>query len=177
MKLDKRVKENALIGHCFNAEEMTKYIGQECYFADNIATFGILSNSIKRVLVNVDNDREYPYETKSNDDGGSLYYSFCLPTEFVEEKPKETKYIPFKTTHDLADAHLHLGYIINFVNTKFLDVVHRAMISEVTYDDNTEELIDITLGNTTYSFESLVNDYQFLDNNDTWVPFGKKVEK
>lgn len=172
MKLDARINKLSDILTCVNTEEAKQFIGQRGYFADNIALFDNLDErryAILEAIINSDNDLAF------RGYGGVSYWRYFIPE--CRLKPKETKYIQFETTHDLAEAHLQLGYIINFVNTKFLDVVHRAVISEVTYDDNTKELIDITLGNTTYSFESLFNDYQFLDSNGKWIPFGKKVKE
>ena len=170
MKLDKKVKENALIGHCFNAEEMTKYIGQECYFADDIATFGILSNSIKRVLVNVDNDREYPYETKSNDDDCSLYYSFCLPAEFVvEEKPKEKKYRPFADTKEFfIKTNFEQGDVI-YVRSKPHNYEYHLLL--VGWTDE-----GLMLGNfSEMTFDELLDKFELWDGEDKFIPFG--VEK
>ena len=170
MKLDSRIKKLSDILTCVDVEEAKQFINQMGYYADNINLFDNLDERLYGALDGITTD-DQPFRAH----GGVSYWKYFIPE--CRLKPKETKYVPFKTTHDLAEAHLHLGCVINFVNTKFLDVVHRAVINEVTYDDNTKELIDITLGNTTYSFESLFNDYQFLDSNGKWVPFDKKVEE
>lgn len=168
MKLDIRIKSISDIFTCTNMEEAKQFIGKRGYFADCMISFEDLS---QRELYNLDriDDEEIPFVSSN------VHWRYFLPVDKL--KSEEIKYVPLQTTHDLGDANLYLGNIINFVNTKFLDVVHRAVINEVTYDDNTKELIDITLGNTTYSFESLFNNYQILDSNDKWVPFGKRVEE
>lgn len=163
MKLDPKIKANAIIGHCFNTGEMTKYIGQECYFSDNLQTFGILSNSIKRVLTNVDPDREYPYDTRSNDNDGFLCYSFCLPAEFVEEKPKEKQYRPY-TLEEFCD--------MGFEFVVFRDKDDPSLEFHVRYNgyrkcDNT-----VILGNLGYTLNDLFEDYEYLDNDGNWKPFG-----
>jgi hypothetical protein len=173
MKLDERINKLSDILTCVDIEEAKQFIGQKGYFSDCIRNFDDLSVKTADVLSDVyDYDMTPDMTFMAEDD---THWRYFIPE--CRLKPKEKKYVQFQTTHDLGDANLHLGNIINFVNTKFLDVVHRAVINEVTYDDNTKELIDITLGSTTYSFESLFNDYQFLDSNGKWVPFGKKVEE
>ena len=163
MKLDKKVKENAIIGHCFNTDEMTKYIGQECYFTDNMSVFGILSNSIKRVLVNVDNDREYPYETKSNDDDGSLYYSFCLPAEFVEEKT----YRPFTDAKEFfIKTNFEVGDVIHIRSKPHNHEYHLLIIGW------TDE--GLMLGNfSEMTFDELLDKFELWDEEEgNFKPFG-----
>lgn len=169
MKLDERINKLSDILTCTDIEEAEQFIGQKGYFSDCIRNFDDLSVKEVKALTSIsDQDMAFIIEDNS-------HWRYFIPESRL--KPKEKKYVPYNTTHDLAEAHLHLGYIINFVNTKFFDVVHRAVINEVTYDDNTKELIDITLGSTTYSFESLFNDYQLLGHEGKWIPFGKKVEE
>ena len=170
MKLDERINKLSDILTCTDIEEAKQFIGQKGYFADVIDLFENLKERQYGTLACAE-DHDLPFRVRD----GNCFWRYFIPESRL--KPEEKKYVQFQTTHDLGDANLHLGNIINFVNTKFLDVVHRAVINEVTYDDNTKELIDITLGNTTYSFESLFNDYQFLDSNGKWIPFGKKVEE
>lgn len=171
MKLDERINKLSDILTCTDIEEAKQFIGQAGYFADVIDLFDNLKERQYGTLTCAD-EGDLPFQVYG---GKSYYWRYFIPESRL--KPKEKKYVPYNTTHDLAEAHLHLGYIINFVNTKFPDVVHRAVINEVTYDDNTKELIDITLGSTTYSFESLFNDYQLLGHEGKWIPFGKKVEE
>lgn len=172
MSLDARINKLSDILTCVNTEEAKQFIGQRGYFADNIALFDNLDErryAILEAIINSDNDSSF------RSHGGVSYWRYFIPE--CRLKPKETKYVQFQTTYDLDGTQLYLGCIIDFVNTKFLDVVHRAIINEITYDDNTKELIDITLGSTTYSFESLFNDYQLLGHEGKWIPFGKKVEE
>lgn len=170
MNLDKRIEKLSDILTCTDIEEAKQFIGQKGYYADNIDLFDNLDERLYGVLEVVTNN-DMPFRSH----GGVSYWRYFIPE--CRLKPKETKYVQFQTTHDLDGTQLYLGCIIDFVNTKFLDVVHRAIINEITYDDNTKELIDITLGSTTYSFESLFNDYQLLGHEGKWIPFGKKIEE
>lgn len=172
LELDKRIPNQNCIFTCFDTECAEQYVGKQGYFTNCYTLFANINSLVKGTLTKIcDSSVNEKYYTGV----GEKYYSFFLPEDLL--KPEEKKYRPFKTTHDLDSTQLYLGCIIDFVNTKFLDVVHRAIINEITYDDNTEELIDITLGNTTYSFESLFNDYQLLGTEGKWIPFGKKVEE
>lgn len=89
MKLDEKVKENAIIGHYFNSGELKKYIGQECYFANGLEDFSNLAYTINGVLKAVEPDYDECYLADTAISGrpaGLFYYSFCLPAEFVKEK-------------------------------------------------------------------------------------------
>lgn len=176
MKLDKRVKENALIGHCFNSEELKRYIGQVCYFVDALEDFSDLTNTLKGVLEAVGPDAEECYLVKSEINGqpAVLHYTFCLPAEFVEEKPEE-KFIPFRYLNELTDAGIEVGKVISMKSKNFDLVTRNALVTEINYDTENNNVIDITLGATGYEFPTLFNAY-LLQVDGEWVPFGVKEE-
>lgn len=182
MKLDPRIKDIALILSPNEIEEAEKYKGEMCYFANNFYIFNNLDQCPKAKLEKIHYDtKDYPYEWDADFD----QYTYMLPVKFVEKpKPKEIKYVPFETIHDLAEAHLHLGNIVNFICDEYPEVIHRAVVAEVNYreveidyDETKEEVINITLGSTTFSFDVLCDRYKYLDKNEEWVPFGKRVEE
>ena len=172
MKLDKRVKENALIGHYFNAEELKKYISKECYFTDDLEDFSDLTNTLKGVLKAVSPDAEECYLVKYELNGqpAGLHYTFCLPAEFVEEKPKE-KFIPFRYLKELTDAGIEVGKVISIRNKNDDIVVAKVLVTEINYNHEDMEVINITLGATGYEFPTLFNSY-LLQVYGEWVPFG-----
>ena len=114
---------------------------------------------------------------------GGINYAFFIPeNNLLKTKKKKPKYVPFDTTQDLAEVNFHVGNIINFKNKEYPEVIHRAIITEVNYeeieinyDEVQEKVIDITLGSTTYSFDTLFDNYMYLNENEEWTPFGKKV--
>ena len=174
MKLDKRVKENALIGHCFNFEELKKYIGKECYFTDDLEDFSDLTNTLKGVLKAVGPDAEECYLVKYELNGqpAGLHYTFCLPAEFVEEKPadkpEEKKYRPYT--------------IEEFCNEGFEIIVFRerdcpSREFHLRYNGyrKCDNVYKVILGNISYTLSDLFEDFEYLDSDGEWKPFG--VEK
>ena len=185
MEWDKRIKEDSIIFTPFAVdyakEEVSKYINTKCYFCNDIIAYEGLANCNVGILAGFNYTGYHPYIPIGDTEG----YKFCLPAVFVEEeKPRKEKYVPFETIHDLAEAHLHIGNIVNFICKDYPEVIHRAVVNEVNYEeveiayDKTEEkVIDITLGCTTYSFDTLCNDYKYLDKNEEWTAFGKRVKE
>ena len=173
MNLDKRIKDISQVLSPIETEEAEEYIGEMCYFADGFYTFSDLDKCPKGKLEKIHYDsKDFPYEWNEDFE----QYTYILPVKFIE-KPKEDKYVPFETTHDLAKVNFHTGDIIDFMNKKFPEIIHRAIITEVNYDEVKERLIDITLGSTTYSFNTLCDEYMYLNAHLKWVPFGKRVEE
>ena len=88
---------------------------------------------------------------------------------------KNTKYVPFETLNDLRDYKIRIGDPIQFKYKNASDIQYSTIVTNITFEDNSEEAIDITLGADTYSFATLCDNYLIkLDNK--WVPFGKRVE-
>lgn len=176
MKLDPRIENENLIYTPFNNNETN--LKGEGYFANVIGAFTDLSRCEHGTLDKYDLDKEYPYHRK---DG--INYAFFIPeSNLLGFKKKKPKYVPFDTTQDLAEVNFHMGNVINFINKKFPGIIHRAIITEINYEEITvnydevqENLIDITLGSTTYSFKTLFDEYKYLDKNEEWTPFGKRV--
>ena len=50
-------------------------------------------------------------------------------------------------------------------------VVVKVLVTEINYNHETNEVIDITLGATGYEFSTLFNSYLFQVNGE-WKPFG-----
>ena len=177
MKLDPRIENENLIYTPFSNNEAN--LKGEGYFANVIGSFTDLRRCEHGTLDKYDLDKEYPYHRK---DG--INYAFFIPeSSLLGFKKKKPKYVPFDTTQDLAEVNFHIGNVINFMNKKFPGIIHRAIITEVNYEEIginyevEEKLIDITLGSTTYSFKTLFDEYKYLNENEEWVPFGKRVEE
>lgn len=176
MKLDPRIENENLIYTPFSDNEAN--LKGKGYFTNVMGAFSNLSRCAYGTLASYDLDKEFPYYRK---DG--INYAFFIPeSSLLKTKKKKLKYVPFETTYDLAKVNFHIGNIINFKNKEYPEVIHRAVITEVDYreveidyDECEEKLIDITLGSTTYSFDTLFDNYMYLNENEEWTPFGKKV--
>lgn len=176
MKLDPRIENENLIYTPFSDNEAN--LKGEGYFANVMGAFTNLRRCEHGTLDKYDLDKEFPYHRK---DG--INYAFFIPeSSLLGFKKKKLKYVPFDTTQDLAEVNFHVGNIINFKNKEYPEVIHRAIITEVNYeeveiayDECEGKLIDITLGSTTYSFKTLFDEYKYLNENEEWTPFGKKV--
>lgn len=170
MKLDKKVKENAIIGHCFNVGEMTKYIGEECYCTDDLEDFSDLTNTLKGVLKFINSDAEECYLVKGEINGlpAGLHYSFCLPAEFVEEKPKEKKYRPFADTKEFfIKTNFEAGDLIHIRSKPHNYEYHLLLVGW------TDE--GLMLGNfSEMTFDELFQKFELWDGEDKFIPFGVK---
>ena len=169
MKLDPKIKENAIIGHCFNTEELKRYIGQVCYFVDALEDFSNLINPFEGVLKAVNPDAVVCYvaEAKVNGSPAEFPYCFCVPAVFVEKK----QYIPFRYLKELTDAGLEVGKVISIRNKNYDAVIANVLVTEINYNHEDMEVINITLGATGYEFSTLFNSY-LLQVDGEWVPFG-----
>jgi hypothetical protein len=167
VKLDKRVKENALIGHYFNAEELKKYISKECYFTDDLEDFSDLTNTLKGVLKAVAPEAEECYLVKYELNGqpAGLHYTFCLPAEFVEEKT-EKKYRPFADTKEFfIKTNFEVGDLIH-IRSKLNNYEYHLLIIGWTDEG-------LMLGNfSEMTFDELLQKFELWDGEDKFIPFG-----
>lgn len=180
MKLDPRIKDISKILLRNETDKAKKYIGTKCYFGNDLVDFININNEcFLGTLINVDElDDIEPYEGKVERLDLEPYFSYLLPAEFVEEeKPKENKYVPFKTIADLNNYKIHIGDPIVFFYKECPEVRHSAIITEINFDNETLNLIDIVIGSTTYSLKALCDNYIWHCCNNEWVPFGKRVEE
>lgn len=165
MKLDPKVKENALIGHYFNAEELKKYISKECYFTDDLEDFSDLTNTLKGVLKAVTPEAEECYLVKYelNEQPAGLHYTFCLPAEFVKE---EKKYRPFTDTKEFfLMRNLEVGDLIHIRSKPYNHEYHLLIIGW------TDE--GLMLGNfSEMTFDELLQKFELWDGEDKFIPFG-----
>lgn len=93
------------------------------------------------------------------------------------DKPKKDKYVPFETLNDLRDYKIRIGDPIVLFNKKYPEIRYSTIVTEIQFDNDNFTVIGITLGSTSYSLETLCNDYIWHCCNNEWIPFGKKVEE
>lgn len=175
MKLDPRIVNISHILSPIETEEAEKYIGEMCYFADGFYTFSNLDKCPKAKLEKIHYDsKDFPYEWNEDFE----QYTYILPIKFVEKPKKEKdKYVPFETLNDLKDYKIRIGDPIVFFNKKYPEIRYSTIVTEIQFDNDNFNVIGITLGSTSYSLETLCNDYIWHCCNNEWIPFGKRVEE
>lgn len=174
MKLDPRIEKLSDIITCFDEDKdrAKNYAGQTGYFSDDLMEFNDLESCIYGELKIIDDDN-YPF----NCNGDAIDHALFIPESVLKPKPKKkSKYIPFKTIDDLRDYKIHIGDVIQIRPKDTQDIQYSTIVTNIAFEHNTEELIDIALGVYTYSFATLCDHYLFLLDNE-WVPFGKRVEE
>lgn len=173
MKLDTRIMDGKKPLNCFDTEEAESYVGKECYFSDDLFPFADMSDKTndkliyKGILLKVSADGSDPYETDSQ-----RFYAYCLPCEWVTKaESEEKKYIPFRYINELQECGIKVGKILAVRNNNYPEVTSSVIVSEVNYNPETLEVINITLGATGFEFGTLFESYSFYDGKE-WKPFG-----
>ena len=166
MELDKRIIKGKRPLTCFDVEEAKQYIGKECYFTNTYCTFEDLHRIPKGELqyVSDDKDASDPYKT------ACYYYPFCLPCEWVKEEKKEPKYRPY-TIKDFEEAFLK-GEFEDFII--FRDKNYPDNVYTLRYNGNfiSGGIEFICLGARSISFRNLFEDYEVMNTDGDFVPFG-----
>ena len=155
MKLDTRIMSGKRPLTCFDVEEAKAFIGKECYFTNNLREYADLTTvTAKRILGNVE-DHFYAEQY-------SGMYAYCLPCDWVTE---EKKYRPYT--------------LEEFCNEGFEIVVFReknrpSHESHVRYNGyrKYDNVYKVILGNISYTLSDLFEDFEYLDDDGTWKPFG-----
>lgn len=171
MKYDSRIKNEHCIRDPFNVETAKQYVGKRGYFTDDIFNFSNLDNCCAGMLAHVESDNRHPYYCAISDEGVIIKgnFSFFLSAEFVDEKPKEKQYRPYT--------------IEEFLNEGFEIIVFREksnplMEYHVRYNGYKKynNVYNVILGNIGYTLSDLFEDFEYLDSDGKWRPFGV-VEK
>lgn len=174
MKLDKKVKENALIGYGFNSEKLKQYIGKECYFTDDLEDFSNLTNTLKGVLKAVNPDAMDCYLAGGEINGtpAEFSYAFCLPAEFVEEKPEEKRYRPY-TLMEFIDK-FTVGRPIKYRSKGEAGHEHYLMLLGFWLTPGKDQTIPyISIGNFKYTLQELFEEYEWQEHyTEDFKPFG-----
>lgn len=157
MKLDKRIIKGKRPLTCFDIEEAEKYIGKMCYISDNYDFFCDMDLTQQKILKGVE-DCEVPFHFDSDNQA-----EFCLPCEWVTE---EKKYRPY-TIEEFCNE----GFEIVVFRNKNDESIERHVRYNgyIKYDN---EVYLIVFGNKTYPLNELFDDYEYLDDDGVWKPFG-----
>lgn len=147
----------------------SKFIGTDCYFSDKPSDFADLSKCQVGKLMSLDAVSGMFGASKNN--SYAVFY-FCLPCEWVKEEKSEPepKYRPY-TIKDFEKA---------FLNDEFDDFIifrdkhDHGNVYTMRYNGNyTRGKYEyICLGAKNFSFESLFENYEVVDYDGDWQPFG-----
>ena len=163
--LDKRIIKGKKPLSAFDELE-SKYIGTDCFFSDKPSDFADLSKCQVGKLMSLDAVSGMFGASKNN---SYAVFCFCLPCEWVEEK-KEPKYRPY-TIKDFEEAFLK-GEFEDFII--FRDKNYPDNVYTLRYNGNfiSGGIEFICLGARSISFRNLFEDYEVMNTDGDFVPFG-----
>lgn len=165
MQLDKRFK--VLPFCCFGAEKrvVTNHIGEKGYFSNNIDFFKNIDLCIYGTLEALHGDQAESFEMRDN----RKFYRYFIPESLV--KPKEKQYRPFTLNEFL---HIYeLGDIVTF-RCKYNDHKYAGVVTGYEAD---KETAIMHIGCYSYTLSMLFADYERMNLEGEWVPFGVEVEE
>lgn len=160
MKLDTRIIDGKRPLTCFDTDEAEKYIGKLCYISDEYDQFRALELIEPTILKGVE-DCEVPFHYGDKD----RQADFCLPCEWVTE---EKKYRPYT----IEDFEMFEIVVFREKSNPSMEY-HVRYNGYRKYDNNVYKVI---LGNISYTLNDLFEDFEYLDSDGEWKPFGVKEE-
>lgn len=168
MRLDKRILTGKKYLDCFDTDIATEFVGEKCYFGEDITDFEDLSKLTCTMLYSVDNSSA-PYDYYKE---GILHSTgFILPCRWVKEP--ENKYRSYTLKEFIKDYPLGKEVILKRMNSndKKRKIIHHALFLEYIEDNQ-----EVRLGSYWYNFEELFNSYE-LYTDKGWRPFGIEIEE
>ena len=161
MKLDERFK--VLPFCCFGTDKkaITNHIGKKGYFANLISSFRDIRFCQYGTLGCVLGDQQ---ESFCMNETGAIF-SFFIPEYFV--KPKEKKYRPY-TIEEFCNEGFEV-VVFRHKNDESLEY-HVRYNGYIKYDNGDVYLI--IFGRKTYPLNELFENYEYLDDDGEWKPFG-----
>ena len=161
MKLDKRIIKGKRPLTCFDIEEAEKYIGKLCYMCDEYNLFYQLDLIEPVILMGVE-DCEIPFHT-----GQDKQVEFCLPCDWVT---KEKKFRPY-TIEEFCNKGFE---IVVFRNKNDESIEYHVRYNGYIKYDNGDVYL-IIFGNKLYALCELFDNFEYLDDDGEWKPFGVEV--
>lgn len=163
MKLDKRILAGKKYLDCFDTDTATEFVGEKCYFGEDITDFKDISKLPYSMLYSVDNSAA-PYTYY--EDGIEHCTGFTLPCAWVKESKGE--YRPYTLKEFIKEYSLGEEVIVKRNSN---NQIRHGLFLE--YIENNQE---VRLGSYWYRFEELVNGYE-LYTGKGWRPFGIEIEE
>lgn len=165
MKLDKRILTGKKYLDCFDTDIATEFVGEKCYFGEDVTDFEDISKLTCTMLYSVDNSSA-PYDYYK--DGVCYSTGFILPCAWVKE-PEEKTYRPYTLKEFIKEYSLGEEVILKRMNSS--EKIRHGLFLE--YIEGNPE---VRLGSYWYRFEELINNYE-LYTSKGWKPFGIEVEE
>lgn len=166
MGLDKRILKIPLSGFDGGKCSIFLYASSKGYFGNCLEDFEDLSKAKFGTLMRLKNGSFSPYE-----DGKDLY-TFFLPEDWVKPEPNE-EYRPY--TLDEFRSKFPLLSTITFREKDTETVFTLCFLGYSVYKNNDYEPF-VTLGACEFHLEELFKEYELLDSENKYVPFGVKNE-
>ena len=162
MKLDKRIKALSDILTCFDLEQAVQFIGQKGYFADVYSSFQNLRNRAYGTLTAI-RDSDHPFKMGNNE-----YCCFFIPEIRLKpvEKKVEKKYRPY-TIEEFCNEGFEV-MVFRHKNDESLEY-HVRYNGYLKYDNDVYVII---FGNKLYALCELFDNFEYLDDDGIWKPFG-----
>lgn len=174
VKYDPRIKNEHCIRDPFDVEAANKYIGKRGYFTDEKFNFSNLDNCCAGMLASVESDNRHPYYCAIFDEGVIIKgnFSFFLPAEFVEEKPKEKKLRPY-TLMEFTEK-FPLGLPIKFRRKGGKKDEWFSVLTGYWHHQVGDEILTyIIIGPVQYTLDELFNHYEWqVHYTEDFEPFG-----
>lgn len=164
MKLDKRILTGKKYLDCFDTDIATEFVGEKCYFGEDVTDFEDISKLTCTMLYSVDNSN-VPYSYYK--DGICYSTGFILPCIWVKEIKKE--YRPYTLKEFIKEYSLGEEVILKRMNSS--EKIRHGLFLEYIEDNQ-----EVRLGSYWYRFEELINNYE-LYTSKGWKPFGIEVEE
>lgn len=163
--MDKRILKNPLSG--FDTDEIKRclYTSKKGYFGDCFEDFNDLSKLTFGTLRCLKNGAFSPYEN------GKELFLFFLPEDYVSPEPSE-EYRPY--TLEEFRSKFPLLSVITFREKDGGTVFTFCFLGYSVYDDNDYKFV--TLGACEFRLSELFKEYELLDSENKYVPFGVKDE-
>lgn len=146
---------------CVTADEAIAYIGNNGYFANSLSGFNHIDCFAPYSLdeVQIGTDKPFVYKKES--------YALFLPANKIKDV-EEKKWRVFKNLDDLKNyTNKSVGSVLVYRQKNKDNTMKTSMITNYVFDTNC-----ISLGNLPFSFETLFDEYEWLNEKGIWQPFG-----
>ena len=167
MDLDKRILKNPLSGFDKDEAKMCLFLSKKGYFGNFVEDFEDVSKSPFGTL------RYMVDGFFSPDVDGNDLYTFFLPEEFVNPEPPKT-YRPFNL--DEFRSKFPLLSVITFREKDVGTVYTQCFLGYTEYEGFKDHEPFVTLGSCEFRLNELFEEYELLDSENKYIPFGVKNE-
>lgn len=161
MKLDERIKDDYKILTCFDTVQAKQYVGTKGYFHERLEGFSDLAYCVYGTMeVNKYETATKIFHLAEN----GRYYKLFLPEKFIKEKQK--KYRSYKDIEEFCNQ----GFQMVVFRKKQTEKEHHVLFNGYRLSGDGACLV--ILGNLSYGLKELFIEYEILDSDGIWKPFG-----